>query len=329
MKAIRVHELRNRTAVRVDEIDEPEPGPGEVVVQLAAASINFPDILMLDGKYQIRPDLPFVAGKDGAGTVAAVGDGVTALRPGDRVMFYIHYGAFAEKVGMKASACHKLPETMPFDVAAAMGVTFQTAWAALVDRAGLRPGDRVLITGASGGVGMACVALAKALDAGVVVAGLSTLSKQDAVLAAGADHVLDLSGDDLKDTLKDRLRAIDGTAEVDIVIDVVGADTFDACLRLLRFNGRMVVLGFTGGRIPEVKTNYILLKNITIHGSSINAFYAQDAASVAHGQSEMFRLYQDGKLAPHIHARFSLDQVLDGIGVVENRSVVGKVVLHV
>ena len=329
MKAVRLHELGNRAALRVDEVPDPHPGPGEVVLDLATASVNFPDILMLDGKYQIRPKLPFILGKDGAGTISAVGNGVEELTTGDRALFYVHYGAFAERVVMPASACSKLPTAVPFDVAAAMGVTFQTAWAALVSRAACKPGDQVLITGAAGGVGMACVALAKALGAGPILAGLTTLSKAPAVTAAGADHIIDMSGSDLKDTLPATVKAATGGVGVDIVVDVAGGDIFDACLRTLRFCGRLVVLGFAAGRIAEVKTNYLLLKNITVHGSSINSFYAQDLASVRHGQTEMFRLHSEGKLAPHIHSRFPFEQVVQAIADVESRSVIGKVLLEV
>jgi NADPH2:quinone reductase len=327
MKAVRVHELGNRAAVRVDDIEAPAPGKGEVLVDLAAASVNLPDILMLDGKYQIRPDQPFVLGKDGAGTVAAVGEGVSDFAVGDRVMFYIHFGAFAEQVALPARNCFRLPDGVAFDTAAAMGVTFQAAWAALVDNAALQPGETVLVTGAAGGVGMAAVSLAKALGAGQVLAGLTTMSKADAVLAAGADHVIDMSGGDLKDAVRDQVKAASG-GDADVVVDMVGGDVFDACLRALRFRGRIVVVGFTGGRIAEVKTNMLLLKNVSARGSSINAFYAQDIDAVRRGQAEMFRLYGEGRLAPHIHARFPLDRIGEAIAVLEDRSVVGKVILE-
>jgi len=329
MRATRVHELGNRASIQVDDIAEPTPGPGEVVVDVAVATVNFPDILMLDGKYQTRPELPFVLGKDGAGTVSAVGDDVSDFSPGDRVLFYVHYGAFAEKVVVPVANCFKLPADMPLDDAAAMGIAFQTVWGALVDRAAMKPGEVVLVTGAAGGVGIAAVALAKALGAGTVLAGLTTLGKAAPVKTAGADHIIDMSGDDLKDGVREQVREATGGRDVDVVIDVVGGDIFDACLRTLDFNGRIVVLGFMGGRIADVKTNYLLLKNISVVGSSINAIYARDNDSVRHGQAEMMRLYGEGKLAPHIHARFPLDKITDAIAVLEDRSVVGKVVLEV
>jgi NADPH2:quinone reductase len=329
MKAVRVHQLGDRRAVQLDDIPDPSPGPGEVVVDPAALTINFPDILMLDGKYQVRPELPFILGKDGAGTISAVGDDVRDFSPGDRVLFYVHYGAFAEKVVVPVANCFKLPDDMPFDDAAAMGIAFQTVWGALVDRAAMKPGEVVLVTGAAGGVGIAAVALAKALGAGTVLAGLTTLGKAAPVKTAGADHIIDMSGDDLKDGVREQVREATGGRDVDVVIDVVGGDIFDACLRTLGFNGRIVVLGFMGGRIADAKTNYLLLKNISVLGSSINAIYARDNDSVHRGQTEMMRLYGEGKLAPHIHARFPLDKITDAIAVLEDRSVVGKVVLEV
>jgi len=328
MKAAQVHELGNRSSIQIDDIDEPTAGPGEVLVDVAAVTVNFPDILMLDGKYQIRPDLPFVLGKDGAGTVAAVGSDVSDFAVGDRVMFYLHYGAFAERAAVPVSNCFHLPADMPLDDAAAMGITFQTVWAALVDRAGLKAGESVLVTGAAGGVGLAGVALAKALGASTVLAGITTMSKADAVKAAGADHIIDMTGDDLRDSVRDQVKAATG-GEVDVVLDVVGGDTFDACIRALAFGGRIVVLGFTGGRIAEAKTNYLLLKNIAVLGSSINAYYARDIEAVHHGQAEMTRLYAESKLKPHIHARFPLDRVGEALATVEDRAVVGKVLIDI
>jgi len=328
MKAVRVHALGDRQAVTVDDIDAPVAGPNDVIVDTAAVTVNFPDILMLDGKYQINPDLPFIFGKDGAGTVASVGSDVSGFSPGDRVMFYVHYGAFAEKAVAPAGNCFKIPDEMSFADAAAMGITFQTVWAALVDRAAMQPGEVVLITGAAGGVGIAAVALAKALGAGTVLGGLTSLAKADAVRAAGADHIIDMSGDNLKDSVREQVKAATGGRDVDVVIDVVGADVFDACLRTMGFNGRIVVLGFTGGRIADVKTNYLLLKNISVMGSSINAYYKKDLKAVHHGQAEMTRLYAEELLAPHIHARFPVEQTAEAIATVEDRAVVGKVVVE-
>lgn len=329
MKAVRVHKLGDRGSIRLDEVAAPNPGPGEIVVDTAVTTVNFPDILMLDGKYQIRPDLPFVLGKDGAGTVSEVGEGVDDITPGDRVLFYVHYGAFAEKIALPAKRVFKLPANVPFDAAAAMSMTFQTAWAALVDRAGMKTGDVVLVTGAAGGVGLAAVSLAKALGADIVLAGLTTVSKAEAVRSAGADHIVDLSVDNLKDAVREQVKAATKGRPVDVVIDVVGADVFDACLRTLGFCGRIVVVGFTGGRIPEVKTNYLLLKSISVLGSSINIYYDNDIDAVRRGQAEMFGLYEQGKLSPRIDRRFAIDRFAEAIKAVEDRTVIGKILLEI
>lgn len=328
MRAIVVNEIGNPESVRLEDQPEPSPGPDEVVIDVASAALNFPDLLMLDGKYQIRPDPPFILGKDAAGTVAAVGDSVEGFAPGDRVVGFAHYGAFAERVSIPASQCYAMPDGVDFAAAAAMGLTFQTAYAALVERAALQAGETVLVTGASGGVGLATISVAKALGAGAVFAGLTTLSKADAVRAAGADHIIDLSGDDLRDSVRDQVGAAIGRKEVDVVIDVVGGDVFDACLRALGWCGRIVVLGFTAGRIPEAKTNYLLIKNISVVGSSVNSYYERAPEKTAKAQEVMFDLFLQGRIKPHIMATFPLEDIAGALDLFAQRKVVGKVMLH-
>ena len=328
MRAVVVNEIGNPGAVRLEDVPEPSPGPNDVLVEVAAASINYPDLLMLDGKYQIRPDPPFILGKDLAGGVLAVGDAVGGIAPGDRLVGYVHYGAFAERVAVPASQCFALPDDVDFAAAAAMGVTYQTAYAALVERAILKEGETVLITGASGGVGLATIALAKALGAGAVLAGLTTMAKADAVRQAGADHVIDLSAADLRDSLRDQVGAAIGRKEVDVVVDVIGGDVFDACLRALGWCGRIVVLGFMEGRIPEVKTNYLLLKNIAVLGSSVNSYYGRAPEATAKAQEILFDFYRQGRIEPHIMATYALEDIAAALELFAQRKVVGKVMLH-
>ncbi len=328
MRAVVVNEIGNPESVRLEDVPEPSPGPNDVLIDVAAASLNFPDLLMLDGKYQIRPDPPFVLGKDAAGAVLAVGDDVEGIAPGDRAVIYVHYGAFAERIAVPADQCFALPDDVDFAAASAMGVTFQTAYAALVERAALRAGETVLITGASGGVGLATISLAKALGAGAVLAGLTTPAKADAVREAGADHVIDLSGDDLRDSVRDQVGAAIGRKEVDVIIDVLGGDVFDACLRALGWCGRIVVLGFMGGRIPEVKTNYLLIKNISVLGSSVNSYYERAPEAMAKAQVVMFDLYRQGRIKPHIMATYPLEDIASALDLFAQRKVVGKVMLH-
>lgn len=326
MKAVVVKELKNRESVGLSDMPEPEAGPGEVLVDVKAASVNFPDVLMLDGKYQIRPDPPFILGKDAAGTVKAVGDGVTRVKPGDRVVLYIEYGAFAQVVKAPETQVFPIPDNLDFESAAAMGLVYQTVWVALMDRGQMQPGETVLVTGASGGVGMAAMDLAKACGAGKVLAGLTTMSKADAVREAGADDIIDLSGDDLRDGIRAQVKEKAGGG-VDVVIDVVGGDVFDGALRSLNQGGRIVVVGFTGGRIPEVKTNYLLLKHISVVGSSINSIYNPAGPYIAGVQEKLNALIADGKLTARIMARHPAADVGKALSAVENREVIGKVVI--
>lgn len=326
MKAVVVNELKNRDAVTLSEVPEPEAGPGEVLVDVKAASVNFPDVLMMDGKYQIRPDPPFILGKDAAGTVRAVGDGVTRVKAGDRVMLYVEYGAFAEVVRARETHVFPIPDKLDFETAAAMGLVYQTVWVALMDRGRMQAGETVLVTGASGGVGMAAMDLARACGAKKVLAGLTTMSKADAVLAAGADAVIDLSGEDLRDGIRAQVKEATGGG-VDVVIDVVGGDAFEGALRALNWGGRIVVVGFTGGRIPEIKTNYLLLKHISVVGSSINSVYNPAGPYVAGVQDKVNALVEDDKLKPSIMARHPAADFMTALQAIEERTVIGKVVL--
>ena len=215
MKAVLVRAFAPFDEARVEDVPDPEPGSGEVIVDVVAAEANYPDILVIEGKYQVKPPLPFSPGKAAAGRVAALGPGVTALRPGDRVALQVEYGAYAEKVRVWAEHCFPMPDSMSFDVAAALGLVYQTAHFALLDRAGFRPGDVVLVLGATGGVGMASVQLAKALGARLVI-GAAGPAKAAVAQAIGADAVIDASGADLRDRMRE---------EVARLTDGHGADT--------------------------------------------------------------------------------------------------------
>lgn len=326
MRAVVVGELKNREAIGIGEVEAPRPADGEVLVEVGASSVNFPDVLMLDGKYQIRPEPPFVMGKEAAGTVTAVGDGVTRVRPGERVLVEVDYGGFAEQVVAPERAVFKIPDDMDFETAAAMGLVYQTAWLGLVERGNLRAGEAVLVNGASGGVGMAAVELAAALGA-EVLAGLTTPGKAATVEAAGARHVVDLSVPDLKDGLRAQVSEKLAGRGLDLVLDMVGGEVFEASLRALAFGGRAVVIGFAGGSIPAVRTNYLLLKNIAVLGSTINGYLETRPEVVVRAQEEVVRLWRDGKLKPNIMRRFPVEQAREALALVEKREIVGKVVL--
>lgn len=326
MRAVVIRDTSNRT-VTIEEVADPVPGDDEVVVDVKACGINFTDFLSLDGKYQNNPPAPFTPGKDAAGIVSAVGANVASHAVGDRVIAHVVYGAMAEKAIAPAALAFSLPDGVEFEDAAAMGLSSLTAYLALTRRGQLAAGEVVLINGASGGVGLAAVGIAKALGAKTVLAGLTTPSKADAVLAAGADAVIDLSGDDLKEGLRAQVLDATGGYGVDLALDLVGGAVFDATLRTIVQEGRLIVSGFTSGTIPTLKTNYLLLKNISVVGSTMN-FYIKDAwPQVGEAQQALFELLLAGKVKPNIMNRLPFEQYMDGILMLEKRTIVGKSVL--
>ena len=326
MLAVVVNEINNLSSIEVREIEPPQPESNQVLIESVAAALNFPDLLQIRGKYQIVPATPFVPGKEAAGVVIAVGTDVEHIQPGNRVLVEVDYGAFAEQVTADAHRTFLLPDEIEMPTAVAMGLVYQTAYIALTERAALRAGETVLVTGASGGIGLASVQLAKAFGA-TVLAATSDPTKFDAVRYAGADHVIDLSMAPLNDKLRDQVYAVTGGKGVNVVLDVVGGQAFDASLRSLAFGGRIVVLGFTSAEIPNIKSNYLLLKNIAAVGMTINGYFAKQPEIVNAAQVEIINLWRQGKIRPNIHAELSLHEFANAFEMLENREVVGKVVL--
>ena len=326
MLAVVVNEINKLSSIEVREIDPPQPESNQVLIESVAAALNFPDLLQIRGKYQIVPATPFVPGKEAAGVVIAVGTDVEHIQLGNRVLVEVDYGAFAEQVTADAQRTFLLPDEIEMPTAVAMGLVYQTAYIALTERAALRAGEIVLVTGASGGIGLASVQLAKAFGA-TVLAATSDPTKFDAVRYAGADHVIDLSMAPLNDKLRDQVYAVTGGKGVNVVLDVVGGQAFDASLRSLAFGGRIVVLGFTSAEIPNIKSNYLLLKNIAAVGMTINGYFAKQPEIVNAAQVEIINLWRQGKIRPNIHAELSLHEFANAFEMLENREVVGKVVL--
>ena len=326
MLAVVVNEINKLSSIEVREIEPPQPESNQVLIESVAAALNFPDLLQIRGKYQIVPATPFVPGKEAAGVVIAVGTDVEHIQPGNRVLVEVDYGAFAEQVTADAQRTFLLPDEIEMPTAVAMGLVYQTAYIALTERAALRAGETVLVTGASGGIGLASVQLAKAFGA-TVLAATSDPTKFDAVRYAGADHVIDLSMAPLNDKLRDQVYAVTDGKGVNVVLDVVGGQAFDASLRSLAFGGRIVVLGFTSAEIPNIKSNYLLLKNIAAVGMTINGYFAKQPEIVNAAQVEIINLWRQGKIRPNIHAELSLHEFANAFEMLENREVVGKVVL--
>ena len=325
MRAIIAHELGPPESLVIEDIAPLTPGPGQVVVQNKAAAINFPDLLVMEGKYQVRPPLPFSPGKEGAGIVKSVGEGVTSVRPGDRVMVQVEYGSYAQEVLADEGGCYPVPDSVSFEEAAAIGIAYQTAHFGLVARAHVKEGDAVLVTGASGSVGLAAMQLAKAWGC-TVIAGLTTISKEDLARENGADHVIDISGDNVRDTIRDDVKSITGGG-VDVVMEIVGGDVFDGSVRALNFGGSLVVVGFTGGTIPSFKVNYALLKNIAVTGVNWAEYRDRDPDWVQRVQAELFDMVGDGRLAVPVQATFPMDQVAEACKIISERKVRGKVVI--
>lgn len=324
--AMWVHAHGGPEVLTLDRIPRPVPGTDEVAIRVAAAGVNFPDLLVVAGTYQVLPPCPFIPGKEVAGVVTAVGPGVTGLRLGDRVMAQLEHGGYATDVVAPARSTWCIPDSMTFEDAAAMGLVYQTAWFALMERGRFKRGQTVLITGAAGGVGLAAVQLVHALG-GVAIAGLRGTMQADSLRANGATHVIDLSGPDLRDTIRTQIHALTGNRGVDLVIDQVGGTVFDGAIRSLAWCGTLVVVGFAGGQIPTVKVNYLLLKNIAVSGLQWSDYRDRAPEQVTEAQRAMFALYAEKKLKPILQHRFQLTQAAAALVAVHRGGNVGKIVL--
>ena len=328
MRALVVHQHGPLENLKLESFPDPRPGPDEVLVEVHAASVNFPDLLVIGGTYQNLPATPFVPGKDLAGTVAAVGANVSTVKPGDRVMAQIEYGAFAGRAAVPSHSCYRMPGSMIFAEGAAMGLVYLTAHFALVERGGIRPGDTVLVTGAAGGVGHAAVQLARALGA-TVVAAVSAEDQAAVARAGGADHVVRTDVADVREGLRQQVFSAVGKRGADLIVDTVGGDVFDACLRVIAWCGRLVTVGFVSGRVPEVKAGLILVKNISLIGLQVSDYRDRAPEKIRRAQEELFRLYEAGKLKPHVMAVHPFEAYREALAAVRDRRVLGKAVLAI
>jgi NADPH2:quinone reductase len=306
---------------------EPVPEADEVLVRVHAAPVNFVDLLVVGGTYQFLPSLPFIPGKGPAGMVAAVGQGATNLRVGDRVLAMVEEGGWAERVAVRADQCHALPASMSFDEAASLSLVYDTAWFALRERARLEPGETVLVLGAAGGVGRAAVELARAMGARVL-AGIARPERAAPVLAAGAETVVDLAADDLHDSLRAQVYAATDGKGADIVLDPLGGAYFAAAVRALAWCGRLVVIGFAAGEIPTIRTNYLLLKNIELSGLQVSDYRKRRPARMARCYDDIFRLWEAGKIRPAPATIFSLAKAGEALAALRDRRLAGRAVLR-
>lgn len=327
MRAAIVKEFGPIASHTVGDLPDPIPGEGEVLVTIKATAVNFVDSLVVTGKYQFLPQRPFAPGKLPAGIVTALGKSVTGLKVGDRVLTLAEQGGYAQKVAIDARQCFKLPDAMSFGEAASMALVYDTSWFGLRERARIKAGDSVLVLGATGGVGLASIQLAKAMGARVF-GGVSNAAKAPTVLAAGAEDFIDLSLPNLRDSLREQVFAKNGGKGVDIIIDPIGGDAFDAALRALAWRGRLVVVGFASGRIPEVKVNYLMLKNIEVSGLQVSDYRKRLPEMMAECMREIFALYGAGKLKPAPFHTVPLDAFATSLQTVVDRRASGRIVLE-
>ncbi|MBR8257253.1 NADPH:quinone oxidoreductase family protein [Burkholderia ambifaria] len=326
MKAIVIQAFTEPEHLNIGELPDPHVDDEDVLIDVRAAAVNYPDLLVVRGTYQVLPERPFVPGKDAAGIVRAVGRNVTRVRPGDRVVAQMEYGAFAERVSVNERSCFVLPDSMSFEDAAAMGLVYQTAYFALVERGGFREGESVLVTGAAGGVGSAALQIVKGLG-GRVLAAVSGAEQASAVTEMGADAVIDLAAPNLRDSLREQVREATGNHGADVLLDTLGGNAFDAALRAMAWCGRAVVIGFASGRIPEVKVNYLLVKNIAVSGLQWSDYRDRQPEKVHAVQQAIFRLYEQGVIKPRIAGRLPLARTGEALAKLASGQSSGKYVV--
>jgi len=326
MRAVVVHEFGDIENASLGEMPKPTPKSGEVLLEVHAVSVNFVDLVMMSGSYQFKPALPFIPGKLPVGLVAAVGDGVTKFKPGDRALLMAESSGFAEFAVMPENQCIKLPASLPFTEAASMALVYDTAYFALKDRGRIQPGETVLVLGATGGVGLAAIQLAKAFGAKVLAA-VASKDKEDIVHTAGADAIIDLSVPDLHESLRAQVFALTDKKGVDIIVDMLGGDMFDAAVRALAWCGRLIVIGFASGRIPSLKMNYVLVKNIEVSGMQISDYRKRRPADMQAAFADIYALHAARKLKPLPTKVYPIEQFAEALRDIKDRKVRGRIVL--
>jgi len=323
MRAILCKELVPANTLVIDDIPSPEPGKGQVKVRVKAAGLNFPDTLIIEGKYQIKPELPFSPGGEMAGEVLAVGEGVQRFKPGQRVMGLTGYGAFAEEILVPENQLIPVPDGMNDHTAAAFSMVYGTSYHALKQRANIQPGETLLVLGASGGVGLAAVELGKAMGA-TVIAAASSAEKLDVAKEAGADDLINYAEEDLKDALKQRY-----PKGVDVIYDPVGDKFTEAAIRNMAWNGRLLIVGFAAGDIPKIPANLALLKGCSIIGVFWGAFTQKEPQTNIQNIMELMQLFTQGKINPRISQVFPFEEYEQALAALTSRTAKGKVVLDI
>jgi NADPH2:quinone reductase len=322
MRAVLCKEWGEPDRLVIEEVPSPPLPPGAVRVAVHAAGVNFADLLIIAGRYQEKPALPFTPGFEIAGTIIETAPDVTEVAVGDRVMGTSGIGGFATEAVLPIDAIFRIPDTMDFVTAAGFPIAYGTSHGALDWRARLAEGETLLVLGAAGGVGLTAVEIGKAMGA-TVIATAGGVDKLAIAKAHGADHLVDYAHEDIKT----RVRELTGGRGADVVYDPVGGDAFDASLRCIAWEGRLVVIGFASGKVPSIPANLVLVKNCDVIGFYWGSYRANKPAQVRRSYAQLFRWFEEGKLKPHVSERFDLAEIGKALDLLKRRKATGKVVL--
>lgn len=323
MKAILCKSFGTPENLVLEEVQDLKPKEGEALVEVYAAALNFPDTLQIAGKYQYQPPFPFIPGSEAGGVVIELGQNIKGFEIGDRVMAIPGVGAMAEQVCVPASGLRKIPESMNFKTASGFPMVYSTSYYALKQRANLQPGETLLVLGASGGVGVTAVELGKLMGAQVIAAA-SSEEKLQFAKKAGADFLINYSDGDLKTKIKELTKG----KGADVIYDPVGGDLFDQATRCINWNGRLLVVGFTSGRIPEYKANLALLKGASMVGVFLGRWMSEEPEAYETNMGELFEFFQQGKIKPAVYQSFKMDDFVSAFNLFKDRKVMGKVTLE-
>jgi len=324
MKALLCKQFGPPESLVLEDVPSPQAGAGEVVVSIKAASVNFPDVLIIQNKYQFKPPLPFSPGSELAGVVKSIGPGVANVKPGDKVIAFTTFGAFAEEVKTEAARLLPLPEGMSFEEGASFILTYGTTDHALRDRAQMKAGETLLVLGAAGGVGVAAIEVGKAMGARVIACASSD-EKLAVCRQHGADDTINYASEDLRE----RIKALTGGKGVDVVYDAVGGTYTELAFRSIAWRGRHLVIGFAAGDIPKLPLNLALLKGASMVGVFWGDFTKREPQAFAESARQLGRWYREGRLKPHVSATFPLEKAADAIKLLASRQAKGKVVIRI
>ncbi len=332
MRALQCTELGGPDKLEINEVESPSAIPGNVVIDVKSGSINFPDVLMIQGLYQYQPPLPFTPGGESAGIISEIGDGVTKFKVGDKVFAMTGTGAFAEKILAHENSCTLIPDSMDYDSAAALSMTYGTSLYALKQRANIQPGETLLVLGASGGVGIAAIELGKAMGARVIAAA-STQDKIDMCMAHGADEGFIYPSGNLdreqQKQLSNKIKELTGGMGANVVYDPIGDSYAEPCLRATAWEGRYLVIGFAAGEIPKIPLNITLLKGCQIVGVFWGAWVGLFPDENKKNFDELFKLHAEGKINPEVSQRYALEDSAEAFSHLANRKAKGKVIINI